>query len=163
MKSWAVESPPSLTGLAVIWKLLLQFLQVSPVKQGNKCLKPWTSQRSSCSTTELTWKGCCNAVYCYHQCYGNNLGIVHLQHNNSSLSFMGIYRGMSCPSWQRSWWITDHFASLRESPAGVAGASLCSCTYASEPQRRVRDFCVSLSDLSELRQALNFPSRAGNL
>ena len=36
-------------------------------------------------------------------------------------------------------------------------------TYASEPQRRVRDFCVSLLDLSELRQALNFPSRAGNL
>ena len=36
-------------------------------------------------------------------------------------------------------------------------------TYASEPQRRVRDFCVSLSDLSELRQALNFPSQAGNL
>ena len=36
-------------------------------------------------------------------------------------------------------------------------------TYASEPQRRVRDFCVSLSDLSELRRALNFPSRAGNL
>ena len=25
-----------------------------------------------------------------------------------------------------------------------------SATYASEPQRRVRDFCVSLSDLSEL-------------
>ena len=65
-------------------------------------------------------------MYCYHQCYGNNLGIVHLQHNNSSLSFMGIYLGMSCPSWQRSWWIIDHFASLRESPAGVAGASLCS-------------------------------------
>ena len=36
-------------------------------------------------------------------------------------------------------------------------------TYASEPQRRVRDLCVSLSDLSELRQALNFPSLAGNL
>ena len=36
-------------------------------------------------------------------------------------------------------------------------------TYASEPQRRVRDFCVSLLDLSELRQALNFPSRAGKL
>ena len=36
-------------------------------------------------------------------------------------------------------------------------------TYASEPQRCVRDFCVSLSDLSEVRLALNFPSRAGNL
>ena len=36
-------------------------------------------------------------------------------------------------------------------------------TYASEPQRRVRDFCASLSDLSELRRSLNFPSRAGNL
>ena len=36
-------------------------------------------------------------------------------------------------------------------------------TYASEPQRRVWDVCVSLSDLSELRRALNFPSRAGNL
>ena len=36
-------------------------------------------------------------------------------------------------------------------------------TYASEPQLRVRDFCVSLSDLSELRRALNFPSRACNL
>ena len=35
--------------------------------------------------------------------------------------------------------------------------------YASEPQRRVRDFCFSLSDLSELKQALNFPSRAGHL
>ena len=36
-------------------------------------------------------------------------------------------------------------------------------TYASKPQRRVRDFCVSLSDLSELGRALNFPSRVGNL
>ena len=36
-------------------------------------------------------------------------------------------------------------------------------TYAGEPQRRVRDFCFSLSDLSELRQALNFPSRAALL
>ena len=36
-------------------------------------------------------------------------------------------------------------------------------TYASEPQQRVRDFCVSLTDLSELRRALNFPSLAGNL
>ena len=37
------------------------------------------------------------------------------------------------------------------------------CTYASKPQRRVRDFCWSLSDLSEFRRALNFPSRAGHL
>ena len=36
-------------------------------------------------------------------------------------------------------------------------------TYASEPQRRVWDFCISLPDLSEVRRALNFPSRAGNL
>ena len=36
-------------------------------------------------------------------------------------------------------------------------------TYASEPQQRVWDFCFSLSDLSELRQALNFPSRARHL
>ena len=36
-------------------------------------------------------------------------------------------------------------------------------TYASEHQLRVWNFCVSLSDLSELRRALNFPSRAGNL
>ena len=36
-------------------------------------------------------------------------------------------------------------------------------TYASEPQRSVLDFCVSLSDLLELRRALNFPSQAGNL
>ena len=34
---------------------------------------------------------------------------------------------------------------------------------ASEPQRRVRDFCFSLSDTSELRRALNFPSRASHL
>ena len=36
-------------------------------------------------------------------------------------------------------------------------------TYASEPQRRVRDFCSSLSELSELWRALNFPSRASRL
>ena len=36
-------------------------------------------------------------------------------------------------------------------------------TYASEPQRRVRDFCLSLSELSELRRALNFPCRADQL
>ena len=44
-----------------------------------------------------------------------------------------------------------------------ASAVLAVFTYASEPQRCVRDFCVSLSDLSEVRLALNFPSRAGNL
>ena len=36
-------------------------------------------------------------------------------------------------------------------------------TYASEPQLCVWDFWVSLSDLLELRWALNFPSRAGHL
>ena len=36
-------------------------------------------------------------------------------------------------------------------------------TYASEPQQRVQDFCLSLSDLSELWRALNVPSRAGHV
>ena len=45
----------------------------------------------------------------------------------------------------------------------LKGVELEAPTYASEPQRRVRDFCVSLSDLSELRRALNFLSQAGNL
>ena len=45
----------------------------------------------------------------------------------------------------------------------VGLASTNTGTYASEPQLRVWDFCMSLSDLSELRQALNFPSRACHL
>ena len=36
-------------------------------------------------------------------------------------------------------------------------------TYASEPQRRVRNFCSSLSEQSELWRALNFPSRVSRL
>ena len=35
-------------------------------------------------------------------------------------------------------------------------------SHASVPERRVRDFCLSLSGLSELRRALNFLSRAGH-
>ena len=41
--------------------------------------------------------------------------------------------------------------------------SLYQPTYASEPQRRARDFCSSLLELSELWRALNFPSRASRL
>ena len=36
-------------------------------------------------------------------------------------------------------------------------------TYASKPQRRFRDFCSSISELSELWRALNFPSQARQL
>ena len=39
-----------------------------------------------------------------------------------------------------------------------AGAILLN-TYASEPQLRVRDFCLSLLELSGLLRALNFPTK----
>ena len=46
-------------------------------------------------------------------------------------------------------------------PSQPARQDVVSC--ANEPQLRVRDFCLSLSDLSELRRALNFPRRACQL
>ena len=36
-------------------------------------------------------------------------------------------------------------------------------SYAIEPQLRIRDFCLSLSELSELRRALICPSQDGQL
>ena len=57
----------------------------------------------------------------------------------------------------------SRIANLLQKNCKIACIYLLGATYASEPQRRVLDFCVSFSDLSELRRALNFPSRAGNL
>ena len=62
--------------------------------------------------------------------------------------------GMSWPSGKAIHWMPSVSSS---NPLLTAG------TYASEPQWRVLDFCVFLSDLSELRRALNFPSLACNL
>ena len=63
---------------------------------------------------------------------------------NCSLSTLSIWQDCPAQHARAAGWLTAAF------------------TYASEPQLRVRDFCVSLSDLPELRWALNFPSLAGH-
>ena len=54
-------------------------------------------------------------------------------------------------------------ASILGVSGGGKRARMEQATYASEPQLRVRDFCLSLSDLYELQRALNFPSRTCHL
>ena len=59
---------------------------------------------------------------------------------------------------QETWCIlTSSFFDLKASRVSSGD------TYASVPQRRVSDFRLSLSYLSELRRAVNFLSRAGHL
>ena len=68
--------------------------------------------------------------------------------------------GLDLTSFNVPW---KDFVSIEQSDDLPLQIIIHCVTYAGEPQRRVRDFCFSLSDLSELRQALNFPSRAALL